>query len=119
MRNSDVVYLVYNNLELRIFSNSKMAYEMAYAISGECEAYSSPILVLYRLQELVLKHQNWDIKKVRINDNDLTPQVMNCFNSMVINDYNNQATGGIPNGNFPMYYVTYNAGGGGYAPYNR
>ena len=118
MRNSDAVYLVYNNLELRIFSNSKMAYEMAYAISGECENYSSPILVLYRLQELVARHPQWNISKVKINATDLTPQVTNYLNTMVIDDNNVQTTGGIPAGNLPMYRVTCNMGGDRYAPYS-
>lgn len=119
MRERGVAFIVYNNIELRLFSNSKLAHDMAYAISGYCEEYESPILLLYRLQELISQHPQWDIQKIRINDMDLTPQVVKCYDNTRIGDNTLQVVGGILVGKVPMYHVTHNIGGNGYVADGR
>ena len=116
VRNYDEVYLVYNSIELRIFTNAKLAHEMSYAISGKLEAYGSPALVLYRLQELISQNPNWDITKMHINDTDLSAR-LDDYVKCTVKAKKNQAKGGIPIMEMPEYRITCNVGGENNAPY--
>ena len=119
MRRFDEVFIVFNKIELRIFSNSKLAHEMACAISGKLEVYSSPTLVLYRLQELVSQNPTWDITKTRINDTDLSARLddyVKCT-AKAKEAQKNQTKGGIPIMDMPTYRITCNVGGEKNAPY--
>ena len=119
MRNYDEVYLVYNNIELRIFTNAKLAHDMSYAISGKLEAYGSPALVLYRLQELISQNPNWDITKMHINDTDLSARLddyIRCT-AKAKEAQKNQIKGGIPVIDMPTYRITCKVGGENNAPY--
>lgn len=119
MRNYDEVYLVYNNIELRIFTNTKLAYDMSHSISGKLEAYGSPSLVLYRLQELISQNPKWDITKIRINDTDLSARLDDYIRCTTKSKeaQKNQTKGGIPVIDMPEYRITCNVGGGNNAPY--
>lgn len=116
MRNYGGVWLVHNKNELRIFSNIALAFDAVNAIGGYMEAYSSPILVLYRLQELVAQNPFWDIRNIRIND------MGHLHNEMIINEnysaYANGAIrGGVPMGNYFQNNFPSTMGGVDRAPY--
>jgi len=117
MYKQEAAYLVYNGVEFRIYSNSRLAYEMTHAIGGKCEIYESPILVLYRLKELMTEYPKWNLKMLRINDMDLTPQVEAVVKSTNNTNRSSCTGGAVPIMDCPQYTVKLNMRGDGYAPY--